>query len=303
MFLRIKYLGFDFGWPTFKRTSIITRLLKDGDTIVDDINDSNVLVIGTFISLDDLNMILNYKHKRILYVSEPIQRIYFAKLFNFLFENNLYDYALGSIANKENKWYKYPIYMDVFDLYGLDIYEKMNDYVKTVDIRQKRFCSLISRHDLGNCRIKVYNMLKNYGEIDCPGQLLNNMSNEMLDRIGIPEFIKGYIFNICNENFGESHPGYITEKLMNCCLGGAIPIYYGKLDEIDKQIFNTNRILIIENIDDLNELEKTITIFCQNFDILEKFYRQPMFVSTAKDVLVNMKNYPLSMMNNLKSLI
>ena len=40
-----------------------------------------------------------------------------------------------------------------------------------------------------------------------------------------PYFFSQYRFVLCMENFND--PGYVTEKLLNALLSGAIPIYYG----------------------------------------------------------------------------
>jgi hypothetical protein len=126
--------------------------------------------------------------------------------------------------------------------------------------------------------------LSKYMHVVCPGRLENNCSSEEVDRIGTPEYIKNFIFNICSENFPDSHPGYITEKLMNCCLGGAIPIYFGNLDEIDQRIFNNERILFL-NANNVEEVAKRVMQLCLNQELIEQFYRQPAFKDTAEEAL------------------
>jgi hypothetical protein len=96
--------------------------------------------------------------------------------------------------------------------------------------------------------------------------------------------LKQFVFNICSENFGECHPGYITEKLMNCCLGGAIPIYFGNLDDIDQRVFNKDRILFL-NEGNTTEVAGRIFTMCKNPQLLESFYRQPVFQDTAEEAI------------------
>ncbi len=303
MGIKLAYIGFESGWPDFLDNNIIKSLLNNDDLEVKNIDESNVLVIGCFLNLNDLNKVMNYKGKRILYVSEPIKYLSFTNLFNFLFENRVYDYVIGCIENNKDKnWYKYPLYIETYEKKNNNsLCEEINNYVMNIDINNKKYCTLISRHDLGNCRYRTYEVVRKYGSVDCPGPLLNNMSNEYINRIGNSEFIKEYLFNICNENFGQSHPGYITEKLMNSCLGGAIPIYYGKLDEIDKRIFNIDRIILIDNLDDMSSLDEKLKYLMNNRDELEKFYKQPVFVETAKKQLNEMKNNPLEALERIRS--
>ena len=68
-----------------------------------------------------------------------------------------------------------------------------NKYVKNEDISQKKFCCLINSHDNGNTRVPIYKQLSKISDIDCPGKLLNNCSNEELNSIGNFEFIKKYL--------------------------------------------------------------------------------------------------------------
>jgi hypothetical protein len=71
---------------------------------------------------------------------------------------------------------------------------------------------------------------------------------------------------------------------MNCCLGGAIPIYFGNLDEIDQRIFNKDRILFL-NEHNVEEVAKRVMQLCLNPELIEQFYRQPAFLDTAEDAL------------------
>jgi hypothetical protein len=171
-----------------------------------------------------------------------------------------------------------------------DSFEETNKYVLTIDaaeINTKAFCTLINRHDFGNTRTPIYERLKHVSIIACPGKLFNNCSNEELNQMGNIEYIKKFIFNICSENIGNDHPGYVTEKLMNACLGGAIPIYYGELDDIDKKIFNVDRILFL-NKDNTDEIGERVKFLYENLDALEQFYRQPVFCAGAYEEMLAM---------------
>jgi len=278
--VRLFHIGFEYGNPQFPTTNILSQHFSHPeDKIVFDIHESNVMVIGNFVQPTDIQMILDFKGPKILYVGEPIGKFIFSQVFDELFAKNMYDYAIGSIANEPGKWIKYPIY------YNKTIdFKKANAFISTTRLEDKQLCTLISRHDHGNTRLPIMNELSKYMHVVCPGKLANNCSSEEVDRIGTPEYIKQFIFNICSENFGECHPGYITEKLINCCLGGAIPIYFGNLDEIDQRIFNKDRILFL-NEHNVEEVAKRVMQLCLNPELIEQFYRQPAFLDTAEDAL------------------
>ena len=278
--IRMFHMGFDYGHPGFPKSNIISQFFSDpNDKIVETIGESNVLMIGNFLQENELSIILQYNGTKIIYIGEPIGKFGFSHFTDELLKNDLYNYCIGCIANKPGKWIKYPIYFNPSINFN-----EVNSYVSTITCKGKQLCTLISRHDSGNTRIPIFKELSRYMHVVCPGRLLNNCSNEELDRIGTAEYLKKFIFNICSENFGECHPGYITEKLMNCCLGGAIPLYFGNLDDIDRRIFNKNRILFLNEDNTVDVANRVMQMF-MNPQILEAFYRQPVFMDTAEDAM------------------
>jgi hypothetical protein len=277
--VRLFHIGFEYGNPGFPKTDILSQHFSPEDKIVFDIRESNALVIGNFVQDAEIPAIMGFNGPRILYVGEPIGKFGFTRLSDQIFANNIYDFAIGCIANKPGKWIKYPIYATMTAQF-----KEVNAFVSTSPLEEKKICVLINRHDPGNTRLPILRELSNFMHVVCPGRLANNCSNEELDRLGTPDYLKKFVFNICSENFGECHPGYITEKLMNCCLGGAIPVYFGNLDDIDQRIFNKERILFL-NEGNPREVAGRIFAMCKNIKLLESFYRQPVFQDTAEEAL------------------
>lgn len=279
--IRLFQIGFENGNPGFPRTNILSQHFSNPeDKIVFDIRESNVLVIGNFVQPKDIPFIMEFKGPKILYVGEPIGKFGFSRIFDEIFEKRIYDYAIGCISNNPSmNWIKCPFYYNM-----ATNLKEVNAYVSTTQLENKNLCTLINRHDPGNTRLPILRELSKYMHVVCPGRLANNCSSEEVDRLGTPEYIKKFIFNICSENFADSHPGYITEKLMNCCLGGAIPIYFGKLDEIDERIFNKERILFL-NANNTEEIAKRVMQLCLNRELMEQFYRQPVFRDTAEEAV------------------
>jgi hypothetical protein len=200
-----------------------------------------------------------------------------------------------------DRWIKYPLYSLFPELSDQSTFDNVNEYVKSCDPTNKRFCVLINRHDMGNTRIPIYNLLSKIDNIDCPGKLLNNCSNVELNNIGIPEYVRQYKFTICSENFGEDHPGYITEKILNSCLSGAIPIYYGRLDVEDLKIFNIDRILIL-NATNIHEISDKVEEFMSNPVLFCNFYRQPVFKDSAYNTIVNMNTHIMTHFDHIRGL-
>jgi hypothetical protein len=174
----------------------------------------------------------------------------------------------------------------------------VNNYVKECcDINEvcsklssKRFCCLINRHDAGETRKNVFTLLNSIKKVDCPSILFHNYPNEELEKLGNVEFIKQYVYNICSENFKCDFGGYITEKLINACLGGAIPIYAGHFDDVEAKIFNPKRILFYDpyDIKSVQQIFKTVQLFESKPDLLKFFYSQPVFLPTAFQTIETM---------------
>jgi hypothetical protein len=296
--IRIKFINF---WKDFDyKKNFITDLLNIYNinfTVVD--NNIDYLIVGSFINNDsDKNTLKSYpiKTKKILFISEPIE-IFFPHTYE-LFINNEFTYVFGSVNNlyKNDKQihYKFPLYMLYFDYKNSNLYSDTNTYVLNQEIIQnKQIICLINSHDHRNSRTPIYmNLLRKGININCPGKLFNNSSNEELNSIGKFEYLKKFIFNICPENTKTLPKGYITEKLLQSCMAGCIPIYCGSFDEIDEKIFNKNRILFYDYESDESVNYCGIQVFnlINDNNKLETFYKQPPFNDTALQTLINLEN-------------
>lgn len=264
---------------------------------------SNILVVDIRLYKSEYEWIFEIPDlKPMLFITEPIHHFgYFGGASEYsykAFNENKFAYIFGCINHDpKNGRYKYPLYMFIpeFDFKNRDYYNQINNNVKNTNMTQlaaKRFNVLINRWDLGT-RESIFQHLKTLGHIDCPGKAFNNCSNEELNRIGKIQYLQNYQFNICSENTDNDNvPGYITEKLMQCCLGGAIPIYAGSFDEYDAKILNRNRILFY-NSNDVKSIEYTfykVKFLLQNPDLLLCFYNQPIFCDTAYDTVQELCN-------------
>ncbi len=297
--LRIKYIGFDSGYPDFKNSDIVTRFFKEGDVVVEEIQDANALIVGNYIEPQEMQQIIGFKNLIVLYVAEPILKFQFGYYAGQIYKHKKYHYVFGCVNNRPFSSVKFPLYYTSFK-HSSDVFENVNNYVKSCDPTKKLFATLISRHDPIKIRKVIFQLMNSFGHISCPGRLFNNCSNDVVNLIGNPAWIKQFVFNICPENFGASHLGYITEKLMNACLGGAIPIYFGELDNLDERIFNRKRILFV-NPNNLMELYDVVRQLMSNSSKLIDFYRQDVFMPGAHDVMaIEMHGAMAGMMDEIR---
>jgi hypothetical protein len=298
--LRLFHVGFDFICPDFWKSKALSHFFSNpDDRIVNQIDDANVLVIGCAIQERDITLITRFGGIKLMCIGEPIGKFWFTKFSDEFFTKGLYNFAIGWISNRPQRWIKYPSYYDIFH----DI-KATNALVLAANLAEKRPCTLINRHDPGNTRLPILQELTSQGmHVVCPGLLANNCSNDELNHIGPVEYIRKFVFNICSENFSNCQPGYVTEKLVNCCLAGAIPIYFGSLDEIDSQVFNKERILFLTH-QNTKEIADRVLEMWANPELLEAFYRQPVFLDTAEEAIVkidsNIRGFFKAMSESLK---
>ena len=239
------------------------------------------------IVIKEHNIIRKIKGKKILCISEP-WLFYFETLIN----EKVFDVVFGCINNdiSMNK-YKYPLsYFTFFhgDEDKFKIFEESNLYVRTRDL-PKEFCCLMCNYDHTNISTPIYNLLRNISNITCPSSLHNNCSNEELDLIGKCEYLKRFKFHICSEN-NLNIPGYITEKLFDCCISGAIPIYAGNFDDIDAKIYNVNRILFYDYTQEsMTFVMQIVNQLANNEEAFAEFYKRPVFMDSAVNTIMHLE--------------
>ena len=239
------------------------------------------------------NIIDKYSNKMYLDISEPIEFRKDDNAFSIYKKDTFLGY-MGCISNGP-KSVKYPLY---YECMGDNRTQKINEiqnYIKDInyeDFLTKEFCYLINRHDTGETRTEIFKKLSQIDTIICPSNLFNNYSNEEFEKKGTNNFRKCFIFSICPENYITSLDGYVTEKIYMALSNGNIPIYYGKLDDIDKKIFNINRILWFnpKEQESIQEIYEKVLELVKDKQKLFEFYKQPPFLETAIEILDKMEN-------------
>jgi GR25 family glycosyltransferase involved in LPS biosynthesis len=303
----ILYIGF---WSEHKieEDHIYLNALKNQNYIIEKseiisielLSKYDIIICGSFIkNVNDIFILTKFVDKIIFNITEPIE---FNNILMYkIYSKNIFNLIVGCVRNKENQ-IKYPHYMD----WGIteEKIQEINTYIlnfKFEDLFNKKFCCLINRHDFGNTRTKIYEKLKLIDKIDCPSNLFNNYSNDKFEKIGRTNFQKEYLFSICPENFITKINGYVTEKLYMACIAGTIPIYYGDLDEIDKRIFNINRIIVFDpnSEESITNAYLNILKLMSDYNELYRYYIQPIFCDSAIDTINEIKNNLNLRINNL----
>lgn len=164
---------------------------------------------------------------------------------------NYADYAMGyELMTFGDRYLWYPIFL-VEERYK-SAWELMK--VKHLDndnLVNRKFCSFVVSNGMADpIRDYMFKQLSLYRNVDSGGRYENN--------IGLPKgiedknsFTRQYKFSLCFEN--SSHPGYITEKIVEAFAAKTVPIYWG--DPCISNIFNPKAFI---NVADFSTIEDAI---------------------------------------------
>lgn len=195
--------------------------------------------------MDRLNSLIPYR------IQDIKLSYYFPEYLKFLkdLDKNSNHYAI--LCNKEinhEKIYNYPLFLA--DFHHL-IPKLIKKNIKS-NPSNKKFCAFAVSSNSSRDRIRFFKMLSKYKKVDSYGRVMNNMGPEFIKHwVDNPKLFSQYKFVICFEN---SYVGdFITEKITNAMLSGAIPIYHGPKNT--KEYFNTASFI---NLDDYGSYEKMV---------------------------------------------
>jgi hypothetical protein len=122
------------------------------------------------------------------------------------------------------------------------------------------------------------------GQVHSPGRALNNMNwpadvpNTLLGKL---ELGKRYRFILCPENSRTADGGYVTEKLPQAHLMGAVPVYWGDAPVADSSVWNMGRVLLFNDTTENSELRKLIEQLETDDIFRATWFEQPVLAPTA----------------------
>lgn len=232
--IKIKFIDFWEGFENEKDDFIILKILhKHFD--VDICDDADYVFFS----------VMGEKH---WYVPKNKIKIFYTGE-NLTPDFNACDYAIGfDNINFQDRYIRFPYYLIkrpemVKLMERKHLISSNNELLK----EKTNFCSFTVSNPLCNKRNQDYKNLSNYKKVESGGKLFNNIGNPVNNKF---EFDKKHKFSLCYEN--TSHPGYITEKIIEAFAAQTIPIYWGD-PEINK-IFNDHAFINVNNYSSFDEV-------------------------------------------------
>jgi hypothetical protein len=180
---------------------------------------------------------------------------------------NTFDLIVGfKYTDLSKKQIRFPLWLIYYKYYNYNEDDNILKYIQNkYDLNVKKdkvLCSVISRHDRGGQRTKIYDEISKYGIVKSPGIYRQNMApigNTANDKVN---FISSSLFNICPEN--SEYEGYCTEKIFQAFEGGTIPLYWG-MSFPEPEIINRNKYCFC-NVHNRDDLKNTIYYAVNNPD-------------------------------------
>ncbi len=209
---------------------------------------------------------------------------------------NFADISLGFKNLDHPNYIRFPLWLTYINIEKYNMGKPCLPFQKIVNFKpnnQGKFCCIISNHDSNNTRTNIVESLSNHEIISVAGNIKNNFKNiAKIHNIsaGKNEYNKqlclnGFKFNICSES--SISPGYISEKLFECIIGGCIPIYYCNHDvDIESEIINNNFIIKYNN-NNVETVTKKILEINNNKKLYDEFVNQNILNNNAYDNIIS----------------
>lgn len=151
-------------------------------------------------------------------------------------------------------------------------------------------CFLVSNNMRGNsphnnmpmdgtvAREEFFNILSSYKFVASGGAVLNNLGH-IVSRDDTQEFLGKCKFVIAFEN--QSYPGYITEKVYNAYIAGAVPLYYSHPSAIED--INKNAVIYSHDFADLYDMAEYVKKVDNDDSLYCSIFNQSLINNPNKD--------------------
>lgn len=185
---------------------------------------------------------------------------------------NLTDYGISfEYLEFGDRHLRYPNYMTKLSYKNAWDAMKVKHLVEGKQIINRKFCSfVVSNGNANEIREVFFEKLSQYKRVDSGGRYKNNIGNSK----GVTDkrkFDSEHKFSITFEN--TSHPGYLTEKLVEGFAASVIPIYWG--DPLVGRVFNKKSFIDLNDFATIDEAIDFIKKVDRDDELYMKILQQP----------------------------
>ncbi|MCC4214658.1 glycosyltransferase family 10 domain-containing protein [Leeuwenhoekiella parthenopeia] len=136
---------------------------------------------------------------------------------------------------------------------------------------KSKFCAQVVSNPKADFRNNFFKELNNCKRVDSGGKFQNNIGRIIKNKL---KFIEPYRFVLAFEN--ESHKGYLTEKVLDALLVGAIPIYWG--DTSIEMYLNPKRFINRHNFKSNSDCIEEVLRIENDTELYAKMSNEPVFL-------------------------
>lgn len=224
--------------------------------------------------------------KKIFFTGENVRPTYYT-----------HDYAVTFDFENSPKHYRLPLY--VLEMWAIVHDNKVTEdflYLtnKNVDlekiwVQKNRGIAYIQSNPYCQVRTKFMEFLLNTSvAVSCGGPHLNNIGYVIpRDRVKKMEFFQSAYFGIAFEN--GSHPGYVTEKLIDCYYANTLPLYWGS-DPISRD-FNPKSMVQYKDFKSDEDLLKYLNHLRNDKKEYLDILAQPAFIGNIPNEYTNLNTF------------
>lgn len=242
-----------------------------------------------FVGNEEKYKIMDFLDKVIPYSIQDIQiSQYFKKYIDFINStngtNNKYVIWCNGERKNNKNIYNYPLFL-------ADFHYKIDDLTSKRKYKQKKnFCAFAVSSNSSRERVKFFRMLSRYKKVDSYGRVMNNIGPKFIGHWrNNPSIFSKYKFVICFEN--SFVDDFVTEKITNVMLSGAIPIYRGPKTVND--YFNTSSFINYEDYGSYKSMIRKIIELDKNPKEYRKMVIKPWTNKTKIKMLKKRKEEEL----------
>lgn len=205
-------------------------------------------------------------------------------------ENYDCHYAI-SFDHNFNSWhYRLPLF--VIYMWSLDqIHKTPFNYYHLLNnfpaMEKTGFASFVVGNPGCKERNDFFHKLNSLKPVDSGGKLFNNINASLDGEEAKINFLAERKFNICFES--QSHPGYITEKILHAFYAKTVPIYWGSTTASSD--FNSKAFINAHEFNTFDALADYVMEVDSNNDLYESMIAEPAFASNIPRDYVILNNF------------